>query len=538
MKFNINALAVLVFSAYIVSGCSVPNKPSAKVQQYDVVVYGGSCAGVTAAVQAKQMGKSVVLVNPYSFLGGMTSSGLSSADLGNVAAVSGMSKDFFSTMGRVLGKSFSATFEPHVAEKAFNALIADNNIPVMNNERLDLQNGVVMKSNRIVSFKTESGKLFAAKMFIDATYEGDLMAKAGVSYTVGREGNGKYNETLNGVQYGDQQPLSRIADNGRDDHFIEKVDPYVVPGNPSSGLLPWINVVRAKNGDGDNKIQAYNYRLTLTDSAENMIPFTKPAGYKDIDHELLFRNFEAGDHRLPGRRVNLPNRKMDWNSFGAVGTDMAGADFDYPDADYATRQRIEKLHETYIRGHFWALANHPRVPDSIRKEMKKWGYPKDEFVRNGGFPYMIYIRQARRMLSDYVMTEKNCDLKDTVNDPVVLGSYAKDSHAVQYVLTDDGHVEREGVFLKRTATPYGVSYRSIVPKSGECPNLIVPICLSASHVAYGSIRMEPVYMSLGQVSAIAACLAIDGNTTVQDLPYEKIREQVLKAGITIEWPKK
>jgi hypothetical protein len=372
-------------------------------------------------------------------------------------------------------------------------------------------------------------------MFIDATYEGDLMANSGVSYIVGRENNNRYNETLNGVQRGDQQPLEKIADNGKDDHFIKKIDPYIIPGKRSSGLLPWIYKIDKKNGEGDHKIQAYNYRLTLTDSASNMIPFWKPSDYEESDYELLLRNFEAGDNRIPGRRVNLPNRKIDWNTFGAVGTDMAGANYDYPEGNYERRQEIEKIHKNYTLGYFWTLANSPRVPDSIRTEMKRWGYAKDEFVNNGGFPYMIYVREARRMVGDYVMTENNCDLKEIVNDPITLASFAKDSHVVEYILTKEGNVEREGVFLKRTKMPYGISYRSIIPKSGECSNLFVPICLSASHVAYGSIRMEPVYMSLGEVSAIAACMAIDLETIPQKLSYNMIKEQLLKAGITFIW---
>lgn len=506
-----------------------------QAQPYDIVVYGGSCAGVTAAVQAKRMGKSVILVNPYSFLGGMTSSGLSDADVGNVASVSGMSREFFERMGKVLGQPFSRSFEPHVAEQAFDEFIRENQIPVIHNERLDLKKGVKKVGRVIESIRAESGKVYMGKMFIDATYEGDLMAKAGVSYVVGREGNVTYNETLNGILRGNHQPLEEISDIGESDHFIKNVDPYVVPGKPSSGLLPWVNKLTKKDGEADEQIQAYNYRLTLTDDPNNQIPFEKPVGYSEKEHELLFRNFEAGDHRLPGRRVNLPKRKIDWNSFGAVGTDMAGANKGYSDGDYKTRLQIEKRHEIYIKGHFWALANHPRVPDSIRQEMRRWGYAKDEFVKNGGFPYMIYIRQARRMVSDYVMTQHHCDQQAVANDPVALASFAKDSHAVQYFVTEDGFVEREGVFLKRTKSPYGVSYRSIVPKESECSNLLVPICLSASHAAYGSIRMEPVYMSLGQACSIAACLAIDNQLTVQKVPYQRLKPLLHQAKIMTEW---
>jgi len=506
-----------------------------RAEVYDVVVYGGSSAGVIAAVQAKRMGKTAVLVNPYSFLGGMTASGLNSADVGNAASVSGLAREFFVDMGRPYGEGFTATFEPHVAEKAFNEFIARTGVPVFANERLDLKAGVVLDGRRIVAIRTESGRVFAGRMFIDASYEGDVLALAGVSYTVGRESNARYGETLNGFLRAEPGALERISDIGESDHFVKEVDPYLVPGDPASGLLPWVSGELLRNGEADHRVQAYNYRLILTDDPANRIPFEKPAGYRELDHELMLRNFEAGDHRLPGRLAKIPKRKIDWNTFGAVGTDMAGANYAYADADHATRLEIDRRHEVYIRGHFWTLAHHPRVPAEIRAEMQRWGYAKDEFPRNGGFPYMLYLREGRRLVSDYVMTEHHCRHERVAEDPVALASFPMDSHVVQYVVNERGFVEREGVFLKRAKGPYGVSYRSIVPKRGEAPNLFSPICVSASHVAYGSIRMEPVFMILAQAAATAASLAIDRGIAVQDVPYGELRRRLLADQVMLEW---
>jgi hypothetical protein len=504
-----------------------------RTQVYDVVVYGGSSAGVIAAVQAQRMGKTVVIVNPYSFLGGMTASGLNSADVYNPDAVSGMAREFFLTMGKAYGTGFKKDFEPHVAEEAFNAFIADSGIPVLHNKRLDLNRGVTRSGKRIVSIQTEDGRSFAGKMFIDASYEGDLMAKAGVSYVVGRESNAQYGETLNGFQLATPETLPRISDLGADDQFVKDVDPYVRRGDAGSGLLPNVELNLRGNGTPDHRVQAYNYRLTLTDDPANQIPFEQPEGYRELDHELLLRNFEANDDRLPRRTGTLPNRKIDWNTFGAVGTDLAGASFDYAEADHATRLKIDKLHEVYTRGHLWTLTHHLRVPQAIRSEMSRWGFAKDEFSRNGGFPYMLYLREGRRMVSDYVMTEQHGRHQQTASDPVTLASFPMDSHVVQYVVNARGFAQREGVFLKRCPGPYGVSYRSIVPRRGECPNLFVPICVAASHVAYGSIRMEPVYMSLAQASATAASLAIDKGVAAQNVPYAQLRERLLDDKVVV-----
>jgi len=363
------------------------------------------------------------------------------------------------------------------------------------------------------------------------------MAAAGVSYTVGRESNRQYSETINGAQRGDTKPRTHYTQRDKD-HFTRKVDPYLKPGDPASGLLPLIFAATPTNGEGDRRIQAYNYRLCLTDNPTNRLPIEKPEGYRERDHELLLRNFEAGDLRLPALIHKLPAGKVDWNSMHAVGTDYAGANWDYPEADYETRRRIEKDHELYIRGHLWTLANHPRVPEAIRKQVSRYGFCKDEFTDNAGWPPMIYIREARRMVSDYVMTEADCKSKRSVPDPVALASFGMDSHAVRYFVTEEGFTERDGVIWQVPPHPYGISYRSIVPRKGECENLFVPVCLSATHAAHGSIRMEPVFMQLGQAAALAAFIAGEDHAAVQEVGYSKLREKLEASKLPVVWTAK
>jgi hypothetical protein len=310
------------------------------------------------------------------------------------------------------------------------------------------------------------------------------------------------------------------------------VDPYIVKGDSNSGLLPYVfKIDGLANGQGDKKIQAYNYRVCLTTDPKLRIPIEKPKGYRDIDHELLLRNFEAGDLRLPAliEPLSGSGSKVDWNNMHAIGSDHTGANWDYPEASYERRLEIEKEHQTYIRGFLWTLANHPRVPEEIRKKVSAYGLPKDEFTDNGGWPWMIYIREARRMIADYVMTQQDCEGKRSAPDPVALGSFGMDSHCVQHFVTEDGHAQNDGVIWRVPPKPYGISYRSIIPRKGECENLFSPICLSTSHVAHGSIRMEPVFMALSQSAAIAASVAIESKVSVQEIAYPKLREKLLEA---------
>ncbi|HVJ87328.1 MAG TPA: FAD-dependent oxidoreductase [Caulifigura sp.] len=525
------------------------NALSAEPASYDVVVYGGTAGGVIAAVEADRLGKTAVVIEPTQHLGGLTTSGLGWTDTGDKRVIGGLSREFYQRLKRFYSNDSSwphespdkhkqfreATdamwvFEPSAAEKTLGYLLKDSKVTIVLGERINREKGaggVVKNGPTITKIKMESGKEFTGKMFIDATYEGDLMALAGVSYTVGREANKQYGETLNGVQ------VARA-----DKHqFVKPVDPYVKPGDKASGLLPGINTNPGVDGEADKRVQAYNYRVCMTDIPENRVAFQKPVGYDPLDHELLLRNFEAGDMRIPLSIPGmLPNRKTDLNNNFAVSTDWIGMNYDYPEASYKEREKILKAHETYVRGFLWTLQTNPRVPEEVRKQVAKWGYAKDEFTDNNNFPYGAYIREARRMVSDYVQTENDCRRIRKAEDSVGLGSYNMDSHNVQRHVDEHGHVRNEGDIQVSPGGPYLISYRAIVPKKSECQNLFVPICLSSTHMAYGSIRMEPVFMVLGHSAAAAAVIAIDNKQAVQDVDYKQLRKQLLEEKQVLDLP--
>jgi hypothetical protein len=411
-------------------------------------------------------------------------------------------------------------FEPHAAEAVFEDLVAAHKIQVLREEWLNRDQGVEMKDGRIVSFQTLSGKTFAGKMFIDATYEGDLMAAAKVSYHVGREASSKYGEEWNGVQTG-------VLHHGH--YFKTNIDPYNVPGDPSSGLLPLISAENpGVKGAGDNKVQAYCFRMCLSNHPGNRVPFTKPEGYDPSQYELLVRVFQSGWRELFQKYDPIPNRKTDTNNHGPFSTDYIGMNYDYPEASYERRKEIIREHETYQKGLLYFMATDPRVPADMQKELNTWGLAKDEFKDNGNWPHQIYVREARRMVSDYVMTEHETLGRKPVANPVGMGSYSLDSHNIQRYVKPDGFVQNEGDIGVSVKTPYQISYGALVPKKEECQNLLVPICLSSSHIAYGSIRMEPVFMILGQSAATAAVLAIDRGVAVQEVDYAQLQAQLEK----------
>ncbi|AQG81648.1 FAD-dependent oxidoreductase [Spirosoma montaniterrae] len=498
----------------------------AQPAQVDVCVYGGTSAGVMAAYAAKKAGKSVVLIEPGRHLGGLSSGGLGATDIGNKFAITGLARDFYRRIGRHYGKFEQWTFEPHVAEQIFNQYVTEANITVLYNHRAA---GVEKKGNRIVGLflqktspKPDNGGLIRAKQFIDCSYEGDLMAQADVAFTVGREANSQYGETWNGVQLLDKH------------QFPDGVDPYVVPGKPESGLLYGISSAKLQpNGTGDASVQAYNYRMCLTDNPANRIPITRPAGYDSTKYTLLLRQIQKHEPKeLTWNLMHfviMPNRKTDINNCGGFSTDMIGANFDYPNASYERRTEIIRDHEEYTKGLFYFIGHDPRVPKHLRDEMLNWGYPKDEYTDNGNFSHQLYIREARRMVGDYVMTQANCEGKTTVTDGVGMAAYTMDSHNCQRLIVEkDGQamVKNEGDVQVGGFPPYPVSYRALVPKRGSIQNLLVPVCLSATHIAYGSIRMEPVFMVLAQSSALAACQAIDENKAVQDIDVKKLQNQL------------
>ncbi len=524
---------------------------SVRAAAYDVVIYGGTSAAVTAAVQVKTMGKSVVIVCPDRHLGGLSSGGLGYTDTGNKAVIGGLAREFYHRVWRhydtetawrwqkktEYGNKGQGTpaidgvqrtmwiFEPHVAEQVFEDLVREHGIPVVRNEWLDRAKGVKKNGARLTSITMLSGKTYTGKMFVDTTYEGDLMAAAGVSYHVGREANRVYGEEHNGVQTGVLHHRHHFG------VLQEKISPYVVPGDPKSGVLPRVSAAHpGEFGEGDNKVQAYCYRMCLTDHAANRIPFAKPAGYDPKQYELLARVYGAGWTETFGKFDPIPNHKTDTNNHGPFSTDNIGLSYDYPEASYERRREILREHERYQKGWLYFITTDPRVPAEVRAAMNKWGLPKDEFKDNGGWPHQIYVREARRMIGTYVMTENELRKKKPTPDSVGMGSYTIDSHNVQRYITPEGHVQNEGDIGVPTAGPYEIAYGALVPKRSELENLFVPVCLSSSHIAFGSIRMEPVFMILGQSAATAAVLAIDANSAVQDVPYAKLRERLAKDG--------
>ncbi|MGA2618733.1 MAG: FAD-dependent oxidoreductase [Thermoguttaceae bacterium] len=515
----------------------------------DVLVYGGTAGGVVAAVQAARMGKTVVLIEPGRHLGGLTSGGLGRTDIGNKKAIGGIAREFYQRIYRYYAQPAAWSrerceqyrrraagfvdedtmwgFEPHVAEQVFQDMLRAARVRVLTEERLDLARGVRKEHGRIGALVMESGRVFPAAMFIDASYEGDLLAKAGVGYCVGRESNAQYGETLNGVQ-------TRRATQHQ---FERPVDPYVVPGDPQSGLLPGLHAGSpGDEGAADRRIQAYNFRLCLTDVPENRLAWPKPAGYDPRRYELLLRYVQSGWRSVLGNNAPMPNHKSDMNNHGAFSTDDIGANYDYPEAGYAARAKIVAEHHDYQLGLMWTLVNDPRVPAALRRQIAGWGLAADEFADNGHWPYQLYVREARRMLADYVMTEHNCRGTRVAQDAVGLGAYGMDSHNTQRYVDTARHSRNEGDVQVGGFPPYPISYRAIVPKAAECTNLLVPVCLSASHIAYGSIRMEPVFMVLGQSAATAAALAIDGRSDVQAVDYRALRQRLLKDKQVLDWP--
>ena len=505
----------------------VPPADPPQTLKVDVCIYGGTPGGVAAAVQAKRMGKTAALAVFRRHVGGLTSAGLTAVDFGKAESIGGLAAEFLRTVGQRPGTKPAenarwSAFSPSQAEAKFREMLAEAEVPVLYEHRLS---AVVKTGARITALKFENGNTIEAKMFIDATYEGDLFAMAGASFHVGRESTDTYGEAVNGFY---------IA---KTHQFRFDVDPYRTPGDPKSGLLPGISAEPpVAAGTGDHKIQAYNFRMWAV-KAEAGFPWPKPADYDADTHALLLRYLTLRpdfpwDWTYQFGPVKL--NTGDCNNAGPVSTDFVGGSYGWPEADYATREKIFQAHVTYQQGLMWFLAHDERLPARIREKANQFGLPKNEFVETGGWPHDLYIREARRLKSDYVMTEKNCTGTEVAADSVGLASYTMDSHHVQRVIVN-GAVRGEGNVEQKTPHPYPVSYRSMVPKAAECDNLLVPVCVSSSHMAYGSIRMEPVFMILGQSAATAASLAIDGGTTVQAVPYEKLRERLLGDRQKLEW---
>ena len=528
---------------------------SAAEPVYDLVIYGGTSAGVIAAVQAKKLGKTVIIVCPDKHLGGLSSGGLGFTDSGDKSVIGGLARNFYHRVWQyyqtpdawtfqkkeAFGNKGQGTvamdqaertmwiFEPHIAERVFEDYVKEYKLEVLRDEWLDRAQGVKKNGTQILSIKTLSGKTFQGRMFIDATYEGDLMAAAGVAYTVGRESNAQYHETLNGVQ---------VA-HAKSHQFTTKIDPYVIPGHPESGLLPKIQTGGpGTDGQADQRVQAYNYRLCLTKVAENRIPFTAPEGYDPKQYALLARVLQHGAPYVFGKFDAIPNGKTDTNNHGPFSTDNIGMNYDYPEASYERRREILAEHFRYQSGYLYFLSHDPSVPAEVREKFKEWGLAADEFKDNGHWPHQIYVREARRMVADFVLSELHLTRKVATPRSVGMGSYNMDSHNTQRYVAKDAegraYVLNEGDVEVNPGGPYPIDYGTMIPKADQCTNLVVPVCISSSHIAYGSVRMEPVFMILGQSAATAALMALERGIKVQEVPYADLKAKLLADGQVLE----
>jgi hypothetical protein len=536
-------LKLIFFVVLLLAACNTPQQEESKID-YDICIYGATSGGIAAAIQAKRMGKSVILLEPNQRIGGLTTGGLGQTDIGNKQAIGGISREFYKNIkahytkpenwttqspenykdgGQTRTKKEEDamwTFEPSAALEVYEQMLAEHDVKLEKGKKLNRDSGVRMEDGKIKRISMQDGSQYTAHVFIDATYEGDLFSAAGVSYTVGRESNETYGETYNGVQLLEGH------------QFPDGLDPYQSPGDPNSGLLWGISDNQLEEqGSGDKLVQAYNFRICLTDAPENKIPITQPENYDVSRYELLARLFEAQPEM---RKINqyfiwshMPNNKTDINNRGAFSTDMINNSHNYAEASWEEREQIIKEHKDYTQGLLYFYQTDPRVPDTLKAIVSPWGYPKDEYVETGNWSPQLYVREARRMVGSHVMTQANCVGEEVVQDPIGMAAYTMDSHNCQRIVVDD-QVKNEGNVEVGGFPPYPIAYRSLLPKKEECSNLLVPVCLSASHIAFGSIRMEPVFMVLGQSAATAAALSIDQQESLHELNYETLKAKLLE----------
>ena len=501
--------------------------------QLDVVVYGGTAGGVIASVSAAREGLSVALVEPTAHLGGMVSGGLGFTDVGKREVIGGYALEFYLRAGRYYqmfryGQDIAWLLEPHVAEQIFRQMLEEAKVQVFTRHQLREKTGVERDGTTVRSLVTEQGEMFHAKIYMDASYEGDLMAQARVSYTSGREGAKEYGESLAGVRT--RTPFHQFL-----------VD---IPGKDDSGkLLPEISrTPPGAPGSADRKVQAYNFRMCFCDSAENKVAFEKPEGYNPKRYRLLAALLAARTkHEGQAPELStllkidpLPNHKADINNQGAFSTDYIGGSWLYPDATYRERAQIWREHQKYQAGLFYFLANDPQSPESVRQEMSRWGLCKDEFADTNHWPYQLYIRESRRMLGEYVAIQKDLQDELTKPDAIGMGSYNSDSHNIERIVDASGFVRNEGD-MQVSVKPYQIPYRVMAPKRTEATNLLVPVAFSASHVAYSSLRMEPQYMIIGQAAGVAAKLAIASGKSIQEIDTNALQARLKATGAVFEY---
>lgn len=543
----LKSAALALLSAVLAACCVAPSR-SAPELSADVCVYGATSAGVVAAIRAKAEGMDVVLLDADGWIGGLTTSGLGATDVGNRGAIGGLAREFYRRLrrhydrpdawnwqrradfrgpGHRSGEDAAWTFEPSVAQATFAAMLSEAGVSTRRERLRRDGGGVVKEGNRVLALRCESGAVVRARVFLDCSYEGDLFAAAGCAYVVGREANALYGETLDGVQ------LVQATKH----QFSRRVDPFVVPGEPASGLVAHVHAGGpGEQGARDHRVQAYCLRMCATDHPDNRVPWPKPPGYDDADYELLLRYFEAGSRHKPWHPVAMPNRKTDSNNNGAFSTDMLGGSDRWPEAGYADRRALYVAHLRYQQGLMWTLANHPRVPSEVREHFSGFGLARDEFVDHDHWPPMLYVREGRRLVGEAVVTERHCMGEEVAHDPVGMGAYAMDSHNTQRYVDEDGSARNEGDVQVRVPAPYGIPYRALTPHFEDVDNVLVPVGLSASHIAFGSVRMEPVFMVLAESAAVAAAMAVTADCAVQDVAYVDLRARLLALGQVLVWP--
>ena len=514
----------------------------AQQRSFDVCVYGSTPSGIAASIQAARMGKRVVLLSTSSHVGGMMTAGLTATDINNYQYVGGIAKEIFERLyiyylnpkvwkyqtrssfftlngnhsfgGKNDQSKMQWVYEPNVLENILKKMLKEANVKVAFNQIIKLKNGVSKNNNHINFVLTNNDHVYSAKVYIDASYEGDLMARTGVSYNLGRESNKQFNETLNG----------RRPNEGTDNE-LKFVSPYILT-NGHLSLLPYIEAYSsAPFGSADKKVQAYGFRLTLTDVVANSRPIAKPTNYNSLWFEFLGRMFNVHPNLKLGKILSItpmPNRKVDVN-----GLDFVGANYNYVEDSEQARLQLNILHKDYALGMLWFLQNDIRVPQSIRKEIKKWRLTRDEYQDSENFPQQLYIREGRRMQGEFIMREQNCDGSIPLKESIGVGTYKFDCHTVSRELSKNGDLISEGRFYEPDK-PYTISYKVLLPRIQQCDNLLVSSCISATHVAYSTIRMEPVYLLLGQAAGTLAVIAINQKTAIQYVSYSSIKQQLIK----------
>ena len=532
-------LICLIFLSFLPSTLlpqNVERQHPSQALTCDISILGGSEAAFTAAIQAARMGKDVILIEPTGHPGGMMVEGIvKDIRFGSSVVIGGIARELYTALEAYYGKKpdfaglgWYSQYEPSVAESIIETFLArESNIRVLRNTRIREVDGVKKNGRAIQEIFLEDGSSIRSKVFIDASVEGDLIHLAGVRTETIREGNAKYGETKNGIQ---------IENTYR--QFLVQVDPYLSPGDPTSGLIPTIQEGHIGTfGAPDKHVMGFCFRLCLTREKDNVIPIEKPQNYSTLTYEIYRRYFDGGG-QIFSPRVNRANGKTDLGSWHDLSANLYGENWEYPAGDYAIKEQVVRYHKDFTKGLIWFLQNDPDVDSTTRNNWAGWGLCRDEFIDNGGWPRRLYIRSARRMISDYVITEHHTkrDNPLRVNDPIAIAFWPPDTHHARRIVRD-GYAYNEGfVFGGDDWRPFGISWRACIPKAKECTNLLTPTCVSSSYVAYGAVRILPTYMILGQSIGCAASLVVDEDIAVQDLSYSALKEELVHANQILSIP--